>query len=229
MYDGGNNMFEWVISTSLLIVIVMVLRQLLKDRIRPWVRYALWLVVLARLLVPFQFGEFDFSMMNAVEQLPVVQEIDRMRNVDQIAHMDDGSVEGYDLSGLSADTPQIVARNKTNQEFEKMETSLKLRNLFVAVWKAGMLLMAAVFLAGNGQFRAKLIRSRRLLSMENMACPVYVTESIETPCLFGFFKPAIYVTPEVAADSRTLRYAVEHEMSHSLQKDPLWSLLRGTV
>ena len=33
MYDGGNNMFEWVISTSLLIVIVMVLRQLLKDRI----------------------------------------------------------------------------------------------------------------------------------------------------------------------------------------------------
>ncbi|MGN1144057.1 MAG: M56 family metallopeptidase, partial [Anaerovoracaceae bacterium] len=220
-------MIEWVISTSLLIVIVIVLRKLLKDRIQPWVRYALWLVVLARMLVPFQFGEFDFSMMNGVEQLPVVQEIDSMRNVDQIAHMDDGSVEGYDLSGLSADTPQIVARNKTDQEFERMETSLKLRKLFVAVWKAGMLLMAAVFLAGNGQFRAKLIRSRRLLSMENMACPVYVTESIETPCLFGFFKPAIYVTPEVAADSRTLRYAVEHEMSHYQQKDPLWSLLRG--
>ncbi|MGN0712412.1 MAG: M56 family metallopeptidase, partial [Anaerovoracaceae bacterium] len=65
------------------------------------------------------------------------------------------------------------------------------------------------------------------LSMENMACPVYVTESIETPCLFGFFKPVIYVTPEVAEDSRTLRYAVEHEMSHYRQKDPLWSLLRG--
>ena len=91
-------MFEWVISTSLLIVIVMVLRQLLKDRIRPWVRYALWLVVLARLLVPFQFGEFDYSMMNAVEQLPMVQEIDSMRNVDQIAHMEDGSrVELYDF------------------------------------------------------------------------------------------------------------------------------------
>ena len=61
MYDGGNNMVEWVISTSLLIVIVIALRQLLKDRIQPWVRYALWLVVLARLLVPFQFGEFDLA------------------------------------------------------------------------------------------------------------------------------------------------------------------------
>lgn len=223
-------MVEWVISTSLLIVIVIALRQLLKDRIQPWVRYALWLVVLARLLVPFQFGEFDFSMMNGVEQLPMVQEIDSMRNVDQIAHMEDGSVEGYDLSGLSEDTPQIVARNKTDQEYERMETSLKLRNLCAAVWKAGMLLMAAVFLAGNGKFRAKLICSRRLLSMENMAysvaCPVYVTESVDTPCLFGLFKPAIYVTPEVAADSRTLRYAVEHEMSHYRQKDPIWSLLR---
>ncbi len=219
-------MVEWVISTSLLIVIVIALRQLLKDRIQPCVRYALWLVVLARLLVPFQFGEFDFSMMNGVEQLPMVQEIDSMRNVDQIAHMEDGSVEGYDLSGLSEDTPQIVARNKTDQEYERMETSLKLRNLCAAVWKAGMLLMAAVFLAGNGKFRAKLICSRRLLSMENMACPVYVTESVDTPCLFGLFKPAIYVTPEVAADSRTLRYAVEHEMSHYRQKDPIWSLLR---
>ena len=219
-------LMEWFLSGTLLIGAVLLLRWLLKDKVSCRVRYALWLVVLARLLVPFQFGEFDFSMMNGVEQLPVVQEIDSMRNVDQIAHMDDGSVEGYDLSGLSADTPQIVARNKTDQEFQKMETSLKLRNLFAAVWKAGMLLMAAVFLAGNGQFHAKLVRTRRLLSMENMACPVYVTESIETPCLFGFFKPIIYVTPEVAADSRTLRYAVEHEMSHYRQKDPIWSLLR---
>ena len=39
-------MVEWVISTSLLIVIVIALRQLLKDRIQPWVRYALWLVEL---------------------------------------------------------------------------------------------------------------------------------------------------------------------------------------
>ena len=91
-------MVEWVISTSLLIVIVIALRQLLKDRIQPWVRYALWLVELARLLVPFQFGEFDFSMMNGVEQLPMVQEIDSMQNVDQIAHMEDGSrVELYDF------------------------------------------------------------------------------------------------------------------------------------
>ena len=47
-------MVEWVISTSLLIVIVIALRQLLKDRIQPWVRYALWLVVLY---------DFDYALL----------------------------------------------------------------------------------------------------------------------------------------------------------------------
>ena len=54
MYDGGNNMVEWVISTSLLIVIVIALRQLLKDRIQPWVRYALWLV---------ELYDFDYALL----------------------------------------------------------------------------------------------------------------------------------------------------------------------
>ena len=42
-------MLEWIITSSLLILLVLLLRRL---PIAPWQRYALWLVVLVRLLVP---------------------------------------------------------------------------------------------------------------------------------------------------------------------------------
>ena len=44
-------MLEWIVTASLLILLVILLRRL---PIAPWQRYALWLVVLARLLVPVQ-------------------------------------------------------------------------------------------------------------------------------------------------------------------------------
>ena len=47
-------MLEWIVASSLLILLVLLLRRL---PIAPWQRYALWLVVLVRLLVPVQLYE----------------------------------------------------------------------------------------------------------------------------------------------------------------------------
>ena len=49
-------MVEWIVSSSALIVIVALLRFLLKGRISLRLQYALWALVLVRLLVPFSFG-----------------------------------------------------------------------------------------------------------------------------------------------------------------------------
>ena len=45
-------MLNWIISSSLLIVAVIVLRFALRGKVSPAIGYALWLVVLVRLLVP---------------------------------------------------------------------------------------------------------------------------------------------------------------------------------
>lgn len=45
---------EWAITSSVLILIVLAVRFLLKDRLSARLKYALWGVVLLRLLVPFQ-------------------------------------------------------------------------------------------------------------------------------------------------------------------------------
>ncbi|MCI8551708.1 MAG: hypothetical protein HFF56_01735, partial [Lawsonibacter sp.] len=47
-------MIQWAITSSVLILIVLAARFLLRDRLSARLKYALWGVVLLRLLVPFQ-------------------------------------------------------------------------------------------------------------------------------------------------------------------------------
>ena len=66
-------MIEWMVSSCILTAIVIALRYLLRGRISLRLQYALWLLVLVRLLLPVSFGSTDISVMSVVERAPVVQ------------------------------------------------------------------------------------------------------------------------------------------------------------
>ena len=61
-------MMQWIISSSVLIAVVIALRFALRGKISLRMQYALWLLVLVRLLVPVSFGTSDLSVMNAVPE-----------------------------------------------------------------------------------------------------------------------------------------------------------------
>ena len=102
-------MIEWVVSSCILILAVIALRYLLRGRISLRLQYALWLLVLARLLLPVSFGSTDISVMSVVEKAPAVQAVESVREVDTIWQAHDGSVEGYPAGPLMPDTPVTVA------------------------------------------------------------------------------------------------------------------------
>ena len=64
-------MTEWIISSSVLIVLVIALRFALGRRIGLRLRYALWALVLVRLLVPVSFGSSTVSVENITKAEPV--------------------------------------------------------------------------------------------------------------------------------------------------------------
>ena len=45
-------MIEWIVTSSVLILLVLLLRLLVRDRVSPRLRYALWGLVLLRLVIP---------------------------------------------------------------------------------------------------------------------------------------------------------------------------------
>lgn len=55
-----------LITSSLLILVLIALRYLLRGRIRPRVQYALWLLVAVRLLVPVSLPGTVFSVLNVL-------------------------------------------------------------------------------------------------------------------------------------------------------------------
>jgi len=220
-------MIEWVVSSCILILAVIALRYLLRGRISLRLQYALWLLVLARLLIPVSFGSTDISVMSVVEKAPAVQAVESVREVDTIWQAHDGSVEGYPAGPLMPDTPVTVAPSVTNDQFSRMESALTLRKLLLPVWRCGAAVTLLVFLSANLRFAGRLRKSRRPLAVEGAALAVYVAEERAVPCLFGLFRPAIYVTQATADDPVLLRHAVAHETTHFRHGDHVWALLRA--
>ena len=219
-------MIEWVVSSCILILAVIALRYLLRGRISLRLQYALWLLVLARLLIPVSFGSTDISVMSVVEKAPAVQAVESVREVDTIWQAHDGTVEGYPVGPLMPDTPVTVAPSVTSDQFSRMESALTLRKLLLPIWWCGAAVTLLVFLTANLRFAGRLRKSRRPLAVEGAALAVYVAEERAVPCLFGLFRPAIYVTQAAADDPELLRHTVAHETTHFHQGDHVWALLR---
>lgn len=231
-------MIEWIVSSSVLILIVIALRFVLKGKISPRMRCFLWAVVMLRLLIPFSFGATDFSAVQGVSNVSQVKEFNSLAPVENISRLDGESAEiTYRDSVLygrskTAYEPDKSVLFKPAEYFDRMERMLFLRKAASIVWLGGIALMTAVFLFSNLRFASMLKRSRHPLAdccgydISDISCPVYMTQSVKTPCLFGLISPAIYITPAAAADTAVLRHALQHENTHYLRRDNLRAAVR---
>lgn len=217
---------QWIVSSSVLIAAVIALRYLLRGRLSLRVQYALWLLVLVRLLVPVSFGTSALSVANAVpERAPVV-----MTDHTAPSYAEQGNTftpstapaisETLRPSASTSPAPSAPAAQETVREIDYAA-------LARSVWLLGAAALGVTFLAANLRFARRLRRTRTALEGTGAALAVYETAETETPCLFGFLRPDIYVTRETVRDGETLRYALAHEQTHYRHGDHLWSVLRG--
>ena len=211
----------WVLSSCVLILAVIALRAAFGKRMRVGLRYALWGLVLLRLLYPGTVLSSPVSVQSVAEQSEVVRNFEVLRGVDTIEYMDIDSSEnsGYIVcpkrEGMSMEWG-------TPERFERMQTTLKVRDVLEPIWFAGIAITSIVFLTSNLHFYAQLRKRRKPLDAD---CPlrVYSIENLSSSCLFG---NTIYVAAETAADETKLRHVLAHELSHHRHGDHVWALLR---
>lgn len=219
-------MIEWMASSCILTAAVIALRYLLRGKISLRLQYALWLLVLARLLLPVSFGSTDLSVMSVVEKAPAVQAVESVRHVDAVWQTNNGFVQGHPIGGAANNTVTLAEPSAPEGQFHRMTGALTARRVLLPLWWCGAGGTLLVFLAVNLRFSRRLRKNRRPLAVEGAALPVYVAQERAVPCLFGLFRPAIYVTAETAADPDLLRHTVAHETTHFHQGDHVWALLR---
>lgn len=222
---------QWIVSSSVLILVVIALRYVLRGKLSLRMQYALWLLVLVRLLVPVSFGASDLSVMNAVpERAPTVQQ--GIYRQDIVGERNDAPANvgtvGIPAQSMNEAAPPNLVQNVTTATVtaptvEKTDWA----RIAKTVWLAGAAALGLVFLAVNLRFGKKLRRSRERVEETDACLPVYESGETDTPCLFGVAKPSIYVTPDTRTEAETLRYALAHEQTHYRHGDNLWAVLRG--
>ena len=228
-------MKEILITSSVLILVLLVLRRLFRNMISRRAQYALWAVVLVRLLVPVSLPAVDFSILTVSEpvQSAVVRRMEE-RPV-YVRPVERASISEYPMAYDLEPGDQIpveessgyVVLDGNGVTVTKYAEKTTAGEILVWIWKAGAAAMACFFLLTNLRFWAFLRKNRKPFPTQARTCPVYLCEGLPSPCLFGLFRPAVYLTPAAAANPASLRHVLSHEETHARHLDPLWSLLRG--
>lgn len=222
-------MIEWAITSSVLILVVLVLRRLLVGRISLRLQYGLWALVLVRLLLPVNLGGTSISILNTVEpvQMPNLvvgdpgSDTPRWPAVEPDASLTAGEQQEHDQQ--NPDQWQTAMDTAGTEA----DTPIALGTVLLGIWAVGAVSMGLWLLWVNVHFARKLRCSRVPLMVEHCPRPVYMTGATQTPCLFGLFHPCIYVTEEVAANETVLRHSLAHELTHFRHGDHIWAALRG--
>ena len=226
-------MIEWIVTSSALILLILFLRVIVRNRVSPRLRYALWGLALLRLVIPVSLWESPASVMTPVAAREVYQEIKRVPRY--VRETPDGWLEiGHENGWTSIPQERVEAGEpvqygwpeRTEASVEALQRRVSVRDAFVWTWLAGAAAVGAFLLAVNLKFSRDL-NEKRITAGKYRGRWVFVMDGLATPCLFGLFRPGIYLTPEAAADECAREYILAHEYTHFRQRDHVWAALRG--
>ena len=222
-------MREIMISSTVMILLVMLFRVIFRGKVRHCLIYAMWLFVALRLLVPVNIGTFSFGVSGMMNQVQNHTENTKEIETDK---MQEGSLNTLVLhKNTTTNSKMTVLEEKETpaqiSAQEKMQEAWKAYK--DKIWLAGTGSILLVVLVANIFYVHKLKKNRKSFDkFREGKLPVYVTESVQVPCLYGVFKTTIYL-PAQRLDQLTeeqVKWIICHEECHYRQGDHIWSLLR---
>ncbi len=197
-------MIEQIITSTVLIVLVLVVSTILQKSISPCMKYALWLLVACKLLVPMPEFQTNISVMNVVNQF-----------------------EEKDMQGVDITQEKVLTENSKNVAMTATTGEvITIVEIGKRIWMLGVVVCFGVFLWNNVRFRLQLRKQRIFLRNYKDTLAVYKVKGIVSPCLCGSLKPAIYIPEENGLSEEQLEYALAHEYTHYKHGDSIWGVVR---
>lgn len=213
-----------IITSSILIICIILLRRLFRNKISASVQYALWLIVALRLIVPAVtvvfpdlLPEWDLSIMNVAEKVGTNAQ-DYMQ---EPVHIGQINVPFGKLPFVN------VANDGPTAVFYAGQIGWTWLDFFKGIWYAGMVIAGVWMAAVNILFMRRLLANRTKYEKEDYKLPIYYVKELASPCLYGIpGKQAIYLPEEVIEDEERVRHILAHEYCHFKHRDVLWAGLR---
>ncbi|WP_426348097.1 M56 family metallopeptidase [Alloiococcus sp. CFN-8] len=211
-------MGEVIITSSLLIIIVLFIRRAFKGRLTLKLQYALWLLVVIRLILPFSFIDSPVSIMNYVS-LP-----------EEVIIATDYNKEASTKEPQTTESEADITEGSYIEELTYDSDELSYSIIIKYIWYLGIITIALYMVASNVFFARKLIKSRKEVEVHSSRLPIYTSDAISSPCLFwGFKGTGIYIIPSLVESPEEMSHVIAHELSHYYNFDHFWALVRNIL
>lgn len=219
-----ETIFRLVLTTSLYAsivgVVIIMLKTILKNKINPKWHYIIWVVFILKLLIPFG-PESAVSLFNAVP--PVPQQTNFVQTYEQYHQS---------ITFISQDKTQIpttwAIRDSSLYFAATAETAMPY------IWVVGAMLILSWLLYTNYSLLRKVKSTAasvpELINLIFEECKrkmsvkrdieIVIQDAIGTPALFGVFRPKILVSPAISSlSNKEISYVLLHELAHYKRKD----------
>ena len=203
-----------ILSLSALILAVLLVRAIFKNRVPKRMIYCLWLVVLLKLCLPGTL--FSLPVLPAEEATAPVQRVEAPAQTAPVQQPAQAVTQ----------TPAQQPVSPAQEAAEPAAKALTAMQIFQIVWAGGSALLGLWLLGTCLVFTVRLRKSRRFLGKHGRT-NIYVADCIKSPCLAGPV-PAVYLT-EDALQTDASELILRHELTHLRHLDFLWSFCRTTA
>lgn len=231
---------EWFLTSSALILAILALRGIFRKKLSLTLRYALWAVVLVRLLLPISpltsvlsLSPLSQSVQTQAEEKMLyaipTRTYENEYEYDTPHYSRTEHTQSVNIGGTSYEYSTYLSGGSVSYQGQRTDYFFLMPadELFSLIWKLGILVAALWMLRRNLAVSRSLKQNRSPFPVDSSPIPVWlVPEGLPSPCLFGLFHPAVYLTQEAAKDETTLRHVLAHELTHYAHKDHIWSFLR---
>ena len=232
-----------IITSSIMIVVIILLRKLFESRVKSGAICVLWALVAIRLLIPVQlFGNVvnvtDYLTENVMnlQGRYITTEVQEKSNSVSDSQIGDDSQAG---SGAQSDSNLQAANNAQadgniqtgssvmsdgnaqSASHEQSDKNMQLVNYIRIIWLTGMVVMFAVVIVSNLIFTGRLMSTRKLAGKRGRI-NIYNTDAVNSACLYGVVHPAVYVNDNAGYNE----FIISHELTHYRHRDNWWALVR---
>ncbi|WLG16867.1 M56 family metallopeptidase [Bacillus cereus] len=227
--------FDWVIETSImasiLVGLILCIKVLLKKQLTPRWQYALWLILLVRLLLPWSPNS-SFSMYSMLSQGCEYLSYPMQENlkVQTLNEINEQKTSSFYLKGDNE-----VKKVQTFQDTDKSTWSLSIYEFLLYAWLLGVFCLSFFILIVNRRLyvylqKQSVIKDDRVLRIfesckETMSIKrnisLFLTSKVSSPTLFGYIRPRILLCERhiEQLDDNQLRFIFYHELAHLKRKD----------
>lgn len=206
-------MLREVLTVSALILAVLLVRAIFKNRVPKRMVYTLWLVVLVKLCLP--------GTLVSLPVLPAEEAAAPVQRVELPAQPLPAQQPAQAVTQPQTPVQQPVS--PAQEAAEAPAKPLTAMQIFQIVWAGGSALLGLWLFGTWLVFTVRLHKSRRFLGRHGRT-RIYISSTVKSPCLAGLV-PAVYLTEDVLQTAET-ELILRHELTHLRHLDFLWSLCR---